>query len=345
MMWNSPYVKNASPVSIVMLKVLLALLPAIGVYAWFFGVGILIQLVLASLTAWLAEYLMLKARHYPVRPFLLDGSVTVTAWLLALSFPPLAPWWMIVVATLFAVVIAKHLYGGLGNNMFNPAMVGFAVMVIAFPAQISRYAAPWVLSAHPLSILEELRYIFLGVMPAGLSFDAIASATPLDMIKTGLLARENLQLILQDPIFGVWAGVGGEWIALAYLLGGLFLLQQRLIPWQIPVGVLAGVGLLAGALFWYDPARYMVPWFHLLSGGTMLGAFFIATDPVTGPTTPLGRFIFALLIGVLTYVIRVFGGFPDGVAFAVLIMNIAVPFIDQYTQPKVFGHKARKKAA
>lgn len=343
-MVNSPYVKQASPVSIVMLKVLAALLPGIAVYVYFYGIGIVVQLGLASITAWLAEYLMLKARGYHVIPFLLDGSATVTAWLLALSFPPLAPWWLVVVACAFAIIISKHLYGGVGNNIFNPAMVGFAMVGIAFPAQMSRHAAPWIISHYPLSMGEEVQYIFFGILPQNLSFDAIASATPLDIIKTALLANTGIESALKHPSFGLLGGTGIEWVSWAYVLGGLFLLQQRLISWRIPAGFLVGMGSVSGLLYLYDANYYMSPWFHLFSGGTMLGAFFIATDPVTGPATPKGGVIFACLIGILTYVIRVFGGFPDGIAYAVLAMNIAVPFIDQFTQPHVFGHKTRKKA-
>jgi electron transport complex protein RnfD len=344
-MLNSPYVTHAPPVSLVMLKVLAALLPAITVYVYFYGIGIVVQLGLATLTAWLAEYVMLKARGYKVMPFLLDGSATVTAWLLALSFPPLAPWWLIIIACAFAIIIAKHLYGGIGNNLFNPAMVGYAMMIIAFPAYMSRYAAPGLISPHSLNMLEEVQYIFLGILPQNVSFDAIVCATPLNIIKTALLTKTDIRQVLDQPLFGLLGGVGMEWVSLAYLVGGLLLLQQRLISWQIPAGFLLGIGSISGLLYLYDAAHYMSPWFHLLSGGTMLGAFFIATDPVTGPTTPVGRLIFAVLIGMLTYIIRVFGGFPDGVAFAVLIMNIAVPFIDQYTQPSVFGHHIKKREA
>jgi electron transport complex protein RnfD len=332
---NAPYVTHASSVTVVMLKVLAALLPAILVYVYFYGIGIAVQLGLATLTAWLTEYLMLKIRGYKTMPFLLDGSATVTAWLLALSFPPLGPWWLVVVACALAVMIAKHLYGGVGSNIFNPAMVGYAIMIIAFPAHMSRYPG----LTPSLTMLEEIRYIFLGVLPPTLSFDTLVSATPLNILKTLWLVKTDT--LLAQPLLDVW-GVGMTWVALAYLLGGLFLLQQRLIPWQIPAGFLLSMVALSGLLYLYN-TNYLPPEFHVLSGGTLLGAFFIATDPVSAPSTPLGRFIFASLIGVLTYTIRVFGGFPDGVAFAVLIMNIAVPFIDQYTRPSVFGHSTKKR--
>lgn len=336
MLHDAPYMNNRSSVSIVMLKVMIALLPGIAVYVYLYGIGIGIQLILATITAWITEYVMLKIRAYQARPFLLDGSVTVTAWLLALSFPPLAPWWMIVLATAFAVIVAKHLYGGLGHNLFNPAMVGFAVMMIAYPQEMSRYITPSM--ADLLDVKDTLHYIFLGIMPKHLSLDAMVSATPLDQMKTALLAKA----ILHDgavPLFVLKGAAGMEWVAIAYLLGGLFLLQQRLIPWQIPLGVIMGVSVLAIPLHFYAPMKYASIFVHLLSGGTLLCAFFIATDPVTAPATVWGRGIFAFAVGALTYVIRVFGGFPDGIAFAVLMMNMAVPLIDQYTRPAVFGHK------
>jgi electron transport complex protein RnfD len=339
-MLNSPYIKRLTPVSIVMLQVLLALVPAIGVMVYFYGIGVLVQIGLATVTAWIAEAAMLKARHYAIKPFLLDGSVTLTAWLLALSIPPLAPWWMVVLATAIAVVLAKHLYGGLGSNPFNPAMVGFAVLIISFPAQMSRFAAPWTLGQQGLLPMEEIQYIFTGVLPGGIGFDAIASATPLDAVKTTLSNHGDISAILHGVDF--MQAFTTEWISLAYLLGGIALLLLRVIPWQIPVGMIAGVAVLAAGLHALNPAVYTPVEFHLLNGAVMLGAFFIATDPVTGPTTPRGRLIFAFFVGMLTYVIRVFGGFPDGIAFAVLLMNIAVPLIDQYTQPETFGARNRK---
>jgi electron transport complex protein RnfD len=255
---------------------------------------------------------------------------------LALSLPPLAPWWLIVLACMLALIFAKHVYGGVGNNIFNPAMVGYVIVIIAFPAYLSRYPLP---STDPLALtaFEQMAYIFCHAVPGRLSLDAMASATPLDWIKTTLSTHAALptsqSALLTDIV----------WINAAYLVGGLFLLQQRLITWQIPLAMLLGVIVLAGPLHYYQPDYYMSPWFHLWQGGTILGAFFIATDPVTAPTTPWGRLIFAFSIGLLTYIIRVFGGYPDGVAFAVLMMNIAAPFIEQYTQPAVFGAKVKNE--
>ena len=281
---------------------------------------------------------MLKWRNRPVQPFLMDGSALVSAWLLALAIPPLAPWWLIVVGTLFAIVIAKQLYGGLGYNPFNPAMIGYAVLLISFPAIMTKWPTPIALAQAPLNFADQLHFIFGAVLPAGVQVDAITSATPLDYLKTQLGLHHQIQEITKAPIFGVLGAKGGEWVAGAYLLGGIYLLQQRIISWHLPTAFLASLGLTAGIFYLVDTANYTNPWFHLFSGASMLCAFFIITDPVSGPTTPLGKLIFAGGIGVLTYLIRVFGGYPDGVAFAVLLFNICVPLIDAYTQPRVYGH-------
>ena len=312
---NSPYVRAQASVTRVMLKVLLALVPAIAVYVWQFGPAILIQLALATATALVCESAMLKLRGKPQALFLSDLSAVVTAWLIALAFPPIAPWWLIVTGTAMAIVVAKHLYGGLGQNPFNPAMVAYCVMIVAFPSLMTQWP-----SALP---------------------DAITSATPLDALRTGLRAADStVASISADPaIFGSVAGRGWEWIALAYLLGGLWLVQQKIITWQIPVGFIAGLGVISGAFWLADSAQYASPLLHLAAGGSMLGAFFILTDPVSAATTPRGKLIYAAGAGLIVYLIRVFGAYPDGVAFATLLMNICVPLIDMKTQPPVFGHK------
>jgi electron transport complex protein RnfD len=277
-----------------------------------------------------------------VKHFLTDGSAILTGWLLALSIPPLAPWWLVVVGTAFAIVVAKHLYGGLGNNLFNPAMVGFAVLMISFPSHMTQWTAPLLLSQHPVGFSEALQYYFSGALQ-GVRLDAVTMATPLDTLKTQLNLQHTVGEIKHMPIFGNFGGKGGEVIAAMYLLGGLFLLQQRIITWHAPVSFLVTLALIAALLNGIDPNRYASPMFHLFTGGAMLGAFFIATDYVTSPTTPLGKLIFGTGVGFLEYVIRVFGGYPDGVAFSILIMNAAVPLIDAYTQPRVFGHDSGTK--
>jgi electron transport complex protein RnfD len=336
---TSPYLTASTPVNIIMLKVLLALVPGIAAYVWVYGGGILISLALASLTALAAEAAMLKLRNRPLGLFLSDGSALVTAWLLALALPPLAPWWLIVVGTLFAIVVGKQLYGGLGYNPFNPAMVGYAVLLISFPVIMTQWPAPLELAQAQLSFADQWAYIFQRVLPAGVQVDAISSATPLDYLKTQLKLELAVADIRQAPVFGLFGGKGGEIVAGAYLLGGVYLLQQRIISWHIPVAFLGALALMAGIFHLVEPQHYASPLFHLFSGAAMLCAFFIATDPISGPTTPRGKLIFAAGIGVLTWLIRAHGGYPDGVAFAVLLLNLCVPLIDAYTQPRVFGHK------
>ena len=336
---NSPYISKPDSVSAIMLKVLLALIPGIAMYVWYFGPAILVSITLASLTALATEAIMLKLRKRPITPFLKDNSALLTGWLLALSIPPLAPWWLVVIGTAFAIAIAKHLYGGLGNNLFNPAMVGYAVLIISFPVQMTHWLPPQELGRISLNFLEQLNYIFLSVLPPGTTLDAITTATPLDTLKTHLHLGESVPKILDMPIYGHIGGHGSEMVALGFLLGGLYLLAARIISWHIPVTFLLTLFVIAGIFYLFDPIHYVTPLFHWFSGAAILVAFFILTDPVTSPTTNNGRLIFAAGAAMLTYLIRVFGGFPDGGAFATLLMNICVPLIVLYTQPPVFGKK------
>jgi len=332
----APYLLKDASVSKVMMQVCIALLPGIAAYAWLVGPAILIQIVIASVAALLAEALMLKLRGKPLALFLTDGSAVVTAWLIALTFSPLAPWWLIVTGTVFAIVVAKHLYGGLGQNPFNPAMVAFAICIVAYPALMSQW--PSVALKMPLS--DQIDIIF-GLAPR---IDALSGATPLDAMKTALKLGDNVNiasLLSNQDLYGNFAGRGWEWVAGGYLLGGLWLWQRKLITWHIPVAFIAALTLVSGGLWLFRPEQFASPLFHLLSGGAMLGAFFIATDPVSGCTTPRGKLIFGAGAGLLTYIIRVFGGFPDGVAFAILLMNLCAPLIDLLTQPPVFGMKEK----
>ncbi|HTN93076.1 MAG TPA: electron transport complex subunit RsxD [Gallionella sp.] len=344
----TPPIGKPDSVAQIMLKVLLALVPGIVLYVWYYGPAILVSISLASLTALTTEALMLKLRNRPVVPFLKDNSALLTGWLLALSIPPLAPWWLIVVGTAFAIAIAKHLYGGLGNNLFNPAMVGYAVLIISFPAQMTHWLAPHGLGPEgmalppELNFMQQLEYIFLGVLPHEVSLDALTTATPLDNLKTHLHLGQAVPRILDMPIYGHIAGHGSEMVAWGFLFGGLYLLFKRIISWHIPVAFLATLFVIAGIFHLLDASRYAAPLFHWYSGAAMLGAFFILTDPVSSPTTNKGRLIYAAGAALLTYLIRVFGGFPDGVAFATLLMNICVPLIVLYTQPNVFGKKRKE---
>lgn len=336
---RSPYISNAPTVSNIMLKVLLALIPGIVVYTWLFGGGVLITLALATITALSTEALMLKLRNRPIKPFLSDYSAVITAWLLALAIPPLAPWWLIVVGTAFAIIIAKQLYGGLGYNPFNPAMVGYAVLLISFPVLMTKWPAALSLAETKLSFMDQFHYIFSQALPANITIDGVTSATPLDYLKTQLKLKQSMESIQSAPIFGTLGAKGSEFVALAYLLGGLFLWQQKIITWHLPTAFLGSIAAMAGLFWMIDPAQFTSPVFHLFSGASMLAAFFIITDPISGPTTPKGKLYFAAGIGIITYLIRIYGGYPDGVAFAVIFMNICVPLIDMHTQPRVFGHQ------
>ena len=338
---RSPYISNAPSVSVIMLKVLLALVPGIIAYVYIYGGGILISITLATITALSAEAAMLKVRKRAITPFLLDGSAVVTAWLLALALPPLAPWWLVVVGTLFAIVISKQLYGGLGYNPFNPAMIGYAVLLISFPMLMTKWPAPLSLAQSSLSFTDQLHYIFSQLLPDGIKIDAVTSATPLDYLKTQLTLNHNVQSISTSPIFGSVGATGGEYVTGAYLLGGLYLLQQRIISWHLPTAFLVALALISGVFHLVNPAHFTSPLFHLFSGASLFCAFFIITDPVSGPTTPKGKLIFAAGVAILVYLIRVYGGYPDGVAFAVIFMNICVPLIDANTQPRVFGHRSQ----
>lgn len=332
----APHFRPLDSVTKIMGTTCLALLPGIAIYAWLIVPAILTQLLIASVTALSAEALILKIRDKPIGLFLTDGSALVTAWLIALTFPPLSPWWLIVTGTLFAIVITKHLFGGLGQNIFNPAMMAFAVCIIAFPALMSHWPSPDL----KLSFADQNRIIF-GLSPY---LDAITGATPLDALKTALKREGSIgvpELLQNREIYGVLAGRGWEWVAGGYLLGGFILLQRRIITWHAPVAFIVSLATVAGALWWFDPSRYASPLFHLFAGGATIGAFFVITDPVTGCTTVRGQLIFGAAVGLLDYIIRVFGGYPDGVAFAVIIMNIAAPLIDAMTQPTVFGKKVK----
>lgn len=329
---SSPHITAGSDVSRVMLHVILALVPGIFASLFIFGWGVVINLLIASVTALVCEASILRIRRRPVMLFLRDNSALVTAILLALALPPLAPWWLTVVATAFAIIIAKHLYGGIGYNPFNPAMVGYVVALISFPAQMTSWPAPF--SKTQSGLMDSLQIQFNGA-----PLDAITAATPLDTIKTQLGQNLTLPEIIQGNTFGVFAGTGWEWIGLAFLLGGCWLLYRGVIQWQIPVALLGSLSLLALLFHGLDPDIYATPLLHLFSGGAMLGAFFIATDPVTAAASDRGRLIYGAGIGILSYIIRTWGGYPDGIAFAVLLMNMAVPTIDYYTRPKVFGER------
>lgn len=328
---SSPHLPVAPRISMVMRDVLLALIPGVAIYVLLFGVGVLINIALCVAACLLSEALLLRLQRRPLQIFLRDYSAVVTGALLALALPPYAPWWVPVLAGVFAMSLGKHLYGGLGYNPFNPAMVGYIVMLISFPAELSTWPAWSPLWAPAVDMGAQFAAI------GGGSVDGLAGATALDHLRTGLTQNLTIAELSDAPAMGWLGGRGWEWVSLGYLLGGLWLIRRKHIGWQIPLGLLGALAACA-TLFWLiDADRYASPLFHCFSGAAILGAFFIATDPVSASTTPRGRIIFGAGIGVLTYVIRTWGGYPDAIAFGVLLMNIAVPLIDQYSKPRVFG--------
>lgn len=335
---SSPHTHGTNHTGKVMLTVILATLPGLLVATGFFGWGTLINVLLASVVAVASEAAVLKLRKRPITFFLRDNTALLTGVLLGLALPPFAPWWVTVVASSFAIVFAKQLYGGIGNNPFNPAMVGYALVLVSFPVQMT---TNWALSgqmdmASTAGIGDALSAIF-----AGSGADAFTGATPLDAYKH-LIDKSTSDEVLAQSTFNGWLNGGWEWVNLAYLLGGLFLIWRKIITWHIPVSMLAALSLCS-LLFGWDADMYTPLSLHLLSGATMLGAFFIATDPVSASTTPRGRLFYGAGIGVLLYVIRTWGAYPDAVAFAVLLMNFAAPFIDAYTQPRTYGHTVAKR--
>lgn len=339
---SSPFISGTNSVTRVMAHVIIALIPGIIVITICFGWGTFINLIIACSFALACEISVLLLRRHQIKLAISDLSVIVTAMLLALALPPLTPWWMTFVGVGFAVIIGKQLYGGLGYNPFNPAMVAYAAMIIAFPLEMSMWLAPAELSQTSLSFGETARIIFNADYPGAIQVDALTMATPLTTIRIQQGLGDALYTLANAQLFGVIAGKGWQWLNAAFLVGGVWLIYRRIISWHIPVSLLAVITVGSGVLFLIDSAVYPSPLFHLFSGGTMLCAFFIATDPVTASTTPIGRLWFGAGIGMLILIIRNWGGYPDGIAFAVLLMNMIVPILDDYTRPRVFGHQKHK---
>ena len=323
----APHAPALTSVPVVMRRVLYALVPAAVCYTWFFGYGLAINFGIALVTALLAEGAVLKLRGRSTRLALHDGSALVTAALLSFALPPLVPGWVPMLGAIVAIVLAKQLYGGLGKNLFNPAMVGYVFLLISFPVEMTHWIPPRMgdIDYQQLGFLATLDYSFTGRLPAELDVDALTRATPLDLVKEGLRADHTFEEIRSGSLFGDFGGRGWEWISNFIALGGLYLLYTSTIRWQIPVALLAGLLTPATLFYFIDASRYAAPGFHLFSGATMLGAFFIATDPVSAAGSDRGRLIYGAGIGILTYMIRTWGGYPDGIAFAVLLMNGAVP--------------------
>lgn len=337
----------------VMRLVIYALVPGIALQTYFFGFGTLIQIILALVTAVVTEASILELRKRDFERSLRDYSAVLTAVLLAISIPPLAPWWVIVIGTFFAIAIVKQLYGGLGFNLFNPAMAAYVMLLISFPLQMTQWLPPQSLAQYSHSFIDNAYTIFTGFSQNGLSLnqlrfgiDGSTMATPLDTLKTellkGLTYTETLELsIFDSSIYSL--NVAWSWISFAFLLGGLVLIKQRVINWHIPASMLATIVFMATIMSLVDGDHFASVIFHVFNGSIIIGAFFIATDPVSASTTNKGRLVFGAAIGFWVYVIRTWGGYPDAVAFAVIIMNMAVPLIDYYTRPRVYGHKSAAK--
>ena len=303
----------------IMRQVIYALALGVSASYIFFGWGIIIQILLGVVSALVIEAAFVAMRGRPVLESISDGSAVLTAVLLAISIPSIAPWWIIVVGVAFAIIFGKQLYGGLGTNPFNPAMLGYAFLLISYPLQMTTWPVDFSAFSQAINIIFN-----------ALSFDGLSGATRLDEVKTGLSLGNNLASIQVHSISQAWINAG-------FLVGGIYLLARKVIFWHIPMAFISGIVVMALLVLIFDSQTHLPVQNHLMLGGTMLGAFFIATDPISASTTPKGRLIYGFLIGVLIVVIRNYGGYPDGIAFAVLLMNMTVPLIDQYTQPKVFG--------
>ena len=318
-----------------MTEVLLAAIPGFIVSVAMLGFGVFWHFIIAMTCAVALEALVLVIRGHGVAFNLGDRSVILLAMLLALAIPPLAPWWITVSATAFAVLIGKHAYGGLGQNLFNPAMVGYVFVLVCFPRETSYWPVAGIVDPYsgPISSLVAV----LG----SADVDAVSGATALDYVRT----QERLMIMTSEipnsPVFGMFASSRYEWINLAFLLGGVWLLVRRLIVWRIPVSLLAGLCMTALMFQFFDPDRSMNVGFHLFAGATMLGAFFIATDPVSAATTPRGQLLYGFGIGILIYLARKYGTYPDGVGIAVVCMNATVPLMDRLLRPRILGEGTR----
>lgn len=339
-LFSGPYAHAKSSVGRTMGLVLLALLPATLFGLYQFGWPAIFLFVTTLLAAVVAEALSLKFRGQPQKPFLLDGSALLTGWLLAMTLPPWAPWWIGVVGALLAIVVGKQVFGGLGQNLFNPAMVARVALLISFPLEMTTFtSAQPLLSADAPGFAEGLAITFGGMEP----IDAFSSATPLSHVKTELGRGVALDEAaagtdsLWQLALGTATGSLGEVSAVLLLPGGLWLIYLRVITWHIPVAMLGTLAALAGVFHLLDPTSHAGPLFHLLSGSAILGAFFIATDLVTSPVSVRGQLLFGAGCGALVYIIRTFAGYPEGVAFAVLLMNAMTPLIDHYLAPRIYG--------
>lgn len=344
---SSPHQSIRLSTSQLMRMVILCLLPGIILQSYFFGFGTLLQIILAALVALLSEAFILKLRQRAVIHTLKDGSALLTGILIAIAIPPLAPWWIVVIGTVFAIIFVKQLYGGLGQNLFNPAMAAYVLLLVSFPVQMTSWTPVQSLQPFSVTLLDQINAFLTGftldgysVKQLSISIDGLTMATPLDSARNALNTGQTMEQILNSSAYqnSSWQAI--RWVNIGFLLGGAFLLYKRIIHWYIPVSFISAMIIFSAIAYLYNPELNISPLFHLFSGATMLGAFFILTDPVSAATTVKGRIIYGALIALIVVIIRNVGGYPDAVAFAVLLGNMCVPLIDYYTQPKVYGRGA-----
>ncbi|WP_371373191.1 electron transport complex subunit RsxD [Thalassotalea aquiviva] len=343
---SSPHnhIKDATPS--LMRLVILATIPGVFAQWYFFGWGSLIQITLAMTVAVITEAFCLALRDKKFSSQIGDYSAILTGLLLGISVPSFAPWWITVIGTIFAISVVKQLYGGLGFNLFNPAMAAYVLLLVSFPVQMTAWQPVKSLMMQDLSFENSLWLIFTEYTKEGFSLeqlrlgiDGITMATPLDTLKTDLTMGLTVYESLNKAIFGDFIGLGWEWVNLGFLLGGLFLIAKKSIDWVIPASFLFGLFVCSFIAYSIAPDHNPSTMFHWLVGGTMLGAFFILTDPVSAATTRKGRIVYGLLAAFIVFIIRKFGGYPDAIAFAVLLCNMCVPLIDLYCRPRTYGHR------
>ncbi|MBZ0215960.1 MAG: RnfABCDGE type electron transport complex subunit D [Fimbriimonadaceae bacterium] len=341
---GGPYAHKPTSVRKVMFLVILALCPATLWGLYLFGWPAINLFLVTMIAALLFEAASLWLARKRVWPFVTDGSALLTAWLLALSLPPWAPWWIGVIGAAIAIIVGKQVFGGLGQNVFNPAMVARVVLLTSFPLEMTIFVAPApLMTATAPSFLDGLAITFAG----GIGVDVVSSASLLGHLNTELARGISVvdamagQIDLLHMGLGMMPGSMGETSAVLILLGGLFLLVTRVISWPIPASLLGTLIILSSLFNWIDPSRFADVSVHLLAGATLLGAFFIATDPVTSPATKKGQLIFGAGCGALIFIIRTWAGYPEGVAFAVLLMNAMTPLIDRTVKPRIFGRTRR----
>lgn len=332
-------------VSLIMWQVMLAISPA-TVYGLFcFGWPALNLFIITVLSAVFFEAFCLRLGGRLAKPVLMDGSAVLTGWLLAMTLPPWAPWWIGVVGSGIAIILGKQVYGGLGQNLFNPAMLARVALLISFPIEMTTWAnvSPLFFSQSP-GLIESWHITFVGLD----NLDATTGATTLGFVKTEFSQNRLLVDILKDysgflNFIGWTRSSLGETSTLLLGLGGVWLIRQGVIKWYIPVSLLLTVTVLAGFFHTLDEQHYVSPFLHLSSGSLMLTAFFIATDYVTSPNTKTGQLVFGAGCGLLIFVIRTWGAYPEGAGFAVLLMNSATPLIDYYIRPRIYGRDRKGK--